>query len=89
LQAIADAQDRHLAGKNPRVAVWRVRVVHTAGPAGQDDAPWVEFLDVGFVDLLERVNFAVNPRFAHPAGNELGYLGPEIDDQQTVYHGPI
>ena len=48
-----------------------------------------ELLDLGLVDRLEGVDFAVDARFAQAPGDELGDLGTEIDDQQAVGHAAI
>ena len=41
------------------------------------------------VDRLEGMDLAVDPGFAHAPGDQLGDLGTEIEDQQTVGHGAI
>ena len=75
--------------KMARIGRRRLAFDHRGGSARQDDAPGVEFLDLGLVDQLEGVDFAVHPGLAHPPGNQLGDLGTEIDDQQAVGHGGI
>ena len=62
---------------------------HGGGPAGEDDAFRREVLQRGFGDAVEGLDFAVDAGFAHAPGDQLGDLGTEINDQQTVAHGPI
>jgi hypothetical protein len=57
--------------------------VYRLGAAGEDDAARVEFAD-RFIVHVERVQFAVHADFAHAAGDQLGVLGTEIEDQDAV-----
>jgi hypothetical protein len=34
-------------------------------------------------------DLGIDPRLAHPAGNQLGVLGPEIDNENVLGHGAI
>ena len=89
LLAVADAQHGHLGGEDGGMGRGRLALDHRGRAAGEDDALGVERLDPGAVDRLEGVDFTVHPGFAQAPGNELGDLGTEIDDQQTVGHGGI
>ncbi len=89
LLAVADAQHGHVGREDGGMGGGRLALGHRGRAAGEDDPSWVEGLDLRVVDRLERQDFAVNPGFAHAAGDQLGNLGTEIDDQQTVGHGAI
>ena len=78
-----------MAAKMAGSADGRLALDHRGRAARQDDGLGVELLDLGLVDRLEGVDFAVDPGFAQAAGDQLGDLGTEIDDQQTVGHGGI
>ena len=89
LLAVADAQHRHVGGEDGGIGGGRLALDHRGRAAGQDDAARVELLDLRGVDGLEGMDLAVDAGFAHAPGDQLGDLGTEIDDQQTVAHGPI
>ena len=89
LFAVADAQHRHLGLENGVVGGRRLPLDHRGRPAGQDDGPRIEALQLRPVDGLEGMDLAVNACFTQAAGDQLGDLGPEINDQQTVGHGGI
>ncbi len=57
--------------------------MHGLGTAGEDDAFGSEFAD-RFVVHVERMQFAVDPDFTHAAGDQLGVLGTEVEDQNAV-----
>ena len=63
--------------------------VTEAGPPERMMPLGIEGLDLRVVDGLEGMDLAVDPGFAHAPGDQLGDLGTEIDDQQTVGHGAI
>ena len=89
LLAVADAQHRHVGLEDRGMGGGRLALGHRGRAAGEDDPPRIERLDLRVVDGLEGQDFTVNPGFAHAAGDQLGNLGTEIDDQQTVGHGAI
>ena len=78
-----------LAVKMAGLADGRLALDHRGRAARQHDGLGAELLDLGLVDRLEGVDFAVHPGFAQAPGNQLGDLGTEIDDQQTVGHAAI
>ena len=58
-------------------------LVHRLRPAGEDDAARIEGAD-RLVAHVERVQFTVHADLAHAAGDQLGVLGTEIEDQDSV-----
>ena len=64
----------------------RALVEHGGRPAGEDHALRAQRPE-GLIRLLERHDLAIDLLFAHPPGNELGHLRPEIDDQDLVVAG--
>src|SRR5436305_8422936 len=83
LLAVADAEHRHAGRPN--------LIRHARGvvgddrfrPAGEDDRLRRQLGD-GIRGVLEGMDFAIDPRFAHPAGDELRHLRAEIDDENLV-----
>ena len=90
LHAVADAQHRHALLER------RLRGPRGLGggdgfrAAGEDDALGVELGDV-FGGGVEGADFAVDADFAYAAGDQLGVLGAEVEDQDAlgvnVLHG--
>ena len=92
LHPIADAQHRHAQFEH-RVRRLVVHLVHAGVAAGKNHA--LE-LAVGrklahpFAAHIAGVHFAIHMRFAHAAGDELGDLGTEIEDEDfLVLHGVV
>lgn len=83
LHAVANTQHRHIQVKHGLRSARAVGFVDRLGAAGKDDAARVEFAD-RFIVHVERVQFAVHADFAHAAGDQLGVLGTEIEDQDAV-----
>ena len=83
LHAVADAQHRHVQVEHCLRRARAVGFVDRLGAAGEDDAARVEFAD-RFIVHVERVQLAVHADLAHAAGNQLGVLGTEIEDQDAV-----
>ena len=86
LFAIANAEDRKTARVNSVGRLGRGLFMDAGRAARQDDAlearPGKRLLGG-----LEGDDFRIDPGFADAAGDELGELGAEIDDQNTVLHG--
>ncbi|MNE22173.1 hypothetical protein D3C80_1153660 [compost metagenome] len=83
LHAVADTEYRYAQVPD---GLWRARAVgfvHGLGTAGEDDAARGEFAN-RFIVHVERVQFAVHADFAHAAGDQLGVLGTEVEDQDAV-----
>ncbi len=89
LLAIADAEHRQAEIEG---ALGRARRGHL-GDAGraarQDDSLRPERLDRGTVQAVVRMDLAVDAGLAHPAGDQLGHLASEIDDEDAVGHGLV
>src|SRR5690606_21635773 len=54
---------------------------------GEDDSGGSEGVDEGLVHLVPRVDLAIDPVLAHPAGDKLGDLAAVVDDQQALVMG--
>ena len=58
-----------------------------AGPPERMTASGPERGEEGGVDLLVRVDLAVDPRLAQPPRDQLGDLAAEVDDEQALVLG--
>ena len=87
LHAVANAQHGHAQREHRlRRAVGAV-FIGAGVAAGEDDAlelPVSRVLAHPFVADVAGVDFAIHVRLAHAAGNELGDLGAEIEDEDFV-----
>ena len=86
LLAVADAEHRHTGFEDRLGRQRRVLVEHRCRPAGQDHGLRFHGPE-GFLGLLERHDLGINLLLPHPARDELGDLGAEVDDQNLVMHG--
>ena len=55
-------------------------------PTGQDHALGRIAVQEGIRHILKRVNFAIDIQLAQPPRNQLGYLRPEVDNENHVRH---
>ena len=85
LLAVADAEDRHPEIEHPLRAARCLRLIHRGGPAGENHRAWREGVDASWVHV-EGEDLAVNAGLAHPPGDQLGHLGPEVQNQDSVRH---
>ena len=83
LHPVADAQHREAALQGPVRDARRPGVIHAGRPAGQDDAPGVEMRH-GRRIRGGRDNLGINLQFPDAAGNQVGVLGAEVDDDDGV-----
>ncbi|MCY1422568.1 hypothetical protein D9M71_382550 [compost metagenome] len=83
LHAVADAEQRHLEIEHRTGRARAVFLMHRLRTAGEDDAARGKGAN-GVVAHVERVDFAVHADLAHAAGDQLGVLGTEIEDQDSV-----
>lgn len=83
LHAVADAEQRHLQVEHRLRRARAVGFVYRLGTAGEDDAARREG-DDRLVAHVEGMDFAIHADLAHAAGDQLGVLGAEIEDQDTV-----
>jgi len=83
LHAIADAEQRHAQIEHRLRRARAAFLVHRLGATGKDDPAWGEGADVLFAHV-PGVQFAIDPELAHAAGDQLGVLGTEVEDQDAV-----
>ena len=81
--AVADAQDGHPEVVHTRVDPGRSVHVHRGRSAGEDDAAGPTLGELSGREVTGN-DLAVDVRLAHPPGDELGVLGPEVDDQNAI-----
>ncbi len=86
LHAVADAQHRH-ADRPDRMRRAQLVVLVGAGVAAAEDDPLGREGPHEVVGHVLRVDLAVHVRFAYAAGNQLGDLRAEIEDEDLVVHG--
>ena len=85
LLAVADAEHRH-AGLIDRLGCERgALLMHRGGAAGEDHR-LRPHREEGSFRLLVGHDLAIDLLLPHPARDELGDLGAEIDDQNLVMH---
>ena len=83
LGAVADAQDGHAEFIDAGVDAWGTVYVDRGRPTTEDDpgrCPRGELLSRQVVGD----DLAIDIGLAHPSGDELRVLGPEVDDQDAV-----
>src|SRR6266540_3795363 len=86
LLAIADAEHRHVRPGDRCRRERRALLDDRPRAAGENDA-LRPHLGKSLLGLLERHDLAIDALLAHPARDELGHLGAEIDDENLVVHG--
>ena len=74
------------AVKSAGSSAGRALGVHRRRAAGQDDRLRLAGQHLGDRHRV-RHDLGVDPRLAHPAGDQLGVLGPEVDDEDQVVVG--
>ena len=89
LVAVADPEHRDAEVEQPRVDLRRALLVDAQRAAGQDDAGRALRRELGSRQVV-RDDLGVDVRLAHPPGDQLGVLRPEIDDEDgaRVGHRP-
>ena len=83
LEAVAHPEDRDLGLEQRRVDRGRARRVDRGRPTRQDDRGRVPGQHLGDRQVV-RDDLGVDLRLAHSAGDELGVLGSEVDDENEV-----
>ena len=83
LHAVTDAEHRHAELEHDLRGLPVLRLIDRVRPAGKDDAFRVEVADELLGDV-ERMQFAIDLMLAHAAGNQLGNLGAEIEDEDLL-----
>ena len=87
LLAVADAEHRHAEREDLGVGAGAAGVGDAGGAAGEDDRLRAEGGEEGGGHAVEGVDLAVDARLAQPAGDQLGDLAAEIDDEQALVRG--
>ena len=83
LFAVADAEDRHVGGKNCRRNLRRANVGGRCRAARQNNRTRGE-PGKGLAAAGERDDLAIDPRLADTAGDQLGDLAAEIENEDRV-----
>jgi hypothetical protein len=83
LHAVADAEDGHHAGKDPRRQGGRAGIVNAGWTSRKDDPLRLQPRDVLLGDVPGEEH-AVDPELAHTAGNELAVLATKIEDDDSI-----
>ncbi len=83
LHAVADAEQRYVQIKYRLRCTRAVSCVDRLRATGQDDAARCKGVDV-LGTHVPGVDLAVNTDLTHPAGDELGVLGAEVQNQDAV-----
>jgi len=88
LLAVADGHQGHAQVEQFLADARAVGLEHAGRTARQDDGAGGVVVDDG-LGLVERMDLAIDPRLAHPAGDQLGHLAAEIDDQDALVVGGV
>ena len=88
LGAVADPEDRDPAGPDAGVRLRRVRVVDGVRAARQDDRLGLASLDLGPWGVV-RDQLRVDVQLADAAGDQLGELAAEVEDDDRVGLGGV
>ena len=83
LHAVANSKHRNTELENDFRRARRVAFGHRTRPAGEDDALGAVVTDE-FVRNIVRMDFAEDLGFAHTAGDQLGNLRTEIEDEDFL-----
>ena len=93
LLAVADAKQRAAALEDGIGNAWAVLVEHRGRGSREDYAHRVHPLE-GFFRGVEGCDFGVDAGLPHAAGDQLGHLAAEVDDQDgfgglDIHGGPL
>lgn len=84
LHAVADSQHRDSCFIQGRINPGRVNVMDAGGTAGKDDALGIAGQDVR-QGHIPRDNLGIDMAFANAAGNQLGILAAEVQDEDEFF----
>src|SRR5262249_22094801 len=87
LLAIANAENGRAKLEDRHVRFRAARGVDARGTAGEDDRLRGELFQEGRVHPVERMDLAVDADLAQAAGDQLGDLTAEVDDQDLFVSG--
>jgi hypothetical protein len=88
LEAVADPENRYAGGEEGRIDLGRPGFVHAGRAAGQDDRGRLPGEHLGHRHRV-RDDLRVDLRLPDPAGDQLGILRAEVDDENGVLHRQI
>ncbi len=83
MHAVADTEHRNAEGEHGLGSAHVARLENRLGTTGENDAARRECGDCPGIHV-ESADLAVDPRLAHPARDQLGVLGAEIQDQDAI-----
>src|SRR5918993_4141876 len=83
LHAVTDAERRHAELEDRGIDVGSAVFIDAARPARQDDADWLSRLQRGDRGV-EGQDFAVDRELAQTSRDQLGKLGPEIENENGL-----
>src|SRR3989338_7656407 len=84
LKTITNSQHGDFKIKNPWIGLGGLRVGHTRGSPGKNNTLGMKTFYF-FKGGETGINLTINIRLANPAGDELGVLGTEIEDEDLVH----
>src|SRR3546814_7118468 len=85
LLSVADAEHRQAQVEHDLRRARRVAAGHRGRTAGEDDALGREVGDALGLHV-EGKDLAIDAALAHPPGDELGHLGPKVENEDAVGH---
>ena len=88
LHAITDAQHRHTQFEHGLRRTRRIFLGHRSGTARKNHPGGCEVAYELIGDVVW-VQFAIDIGLAHTAGDELGVLGTEVEDEDALVHGEL
>ena len=83
LLSVADGEDRHAARDDQFGRARAGRLWNRSRAAGENHRVGLQPLE-RLARFGERMDFAIDPGLPHPASDELGDLGAEVDDEDEV-----
>jgi len=83
LHSVADTQDGDAQAKEAGIGKRGVQIVNPGGSSRKENPLGPKGADL-FQRQVEGMNLAIDVTLPHPPGNELGVLGTEVEDEDTV-----
>src|SRR6185369_17696051 len=83
LHSVTDAEHRHPQFEQFLRNGGSTFVINRAGAARKDDPAWCKGADRGKIHV-KGVQFAIDVGFPDPAGDQLGVLGTEVENQDFL-----
>ena len=82
LHPVTNTQHRHTQSKNTRIGLI-VRIINRIGAARKNNALWLKCLNFRQRHII-RMQFTIDMRLAHAAGNQLRHLRAKIENQNFI-----